>query len=63
MINTDFTQEDKSDFPSHRERLFGKKIRAFGFQLQVSFGSQAGLLEFKTLINGSLSGTASIQFD
>jgi len=63
-VKTDFTRVDKSDFPTHREGgLLSKKLWAFKFQLQVSFGSQTGLLEFKTFISGSLSGTAAITFE
>ncbi|KAK5120261.1 hypothetical protein LTR85_006467 [Meristemomyces frigidus] len=62
-VTTDFRETNPSDFQSHREGLFGKKLWKLDFQLQVGFGSQAGVLDFKTFIKHELSGTASITFD
>ncbi|KAK3070302.1 hypothetical protein LTR53_010703 [Teratosphaeriaceae sp. CCFEE 6253] len=63
QIHVDFTLADKSKMPSKREGLLGKKMWYLRFNVDVEFGSKAGILEFKTSIDGVVSGTATITFD
>ena len=46
-----------------RESLFGKKMYYLQFNVDVEFGSKAGVLEFKSVVDGVVSGTATITFD
>ena len=55
---------DKSKVPHKREfKVFGKKMWYLEFDVEVQFGSQSGVLEFKTLIGESVSGTTSLTFE
>ncbi|KAK3670596.1 hypothetical protein LTR78_009564 [Recurvomyces mirabilis] len=65
-IETDFSTVSKSSFAHKREfHLFrsNKKIWCVEFEIEVSFGSESGVLEFRTLAGGRVVGTSSIAFE
>ncbi|KAK4892651.1 hypothetical protein LTR27_008927 [Elasticomyces elasticus] len=63
QIHVDFSRADKSKMPHKRDGMLGKKMWYLRFNVDVEFGSKAGILEFKTTVNDVVSGTATISFD
>jgi hypothetical protein len=63
QIHVDFTRVDHSKMRHRREGMFRKKVWNLQFSVVVEFGSQTGILEFKTVYNGNVFGTAAISFD
>lgn len=63
-IRTDFSGIDKSKVPHRRTHgLYGTKLFCLSFEVVVEFGQQSGVLEFKTLVGGKVSGLTTVTFD
>ena len=43
--------------------MFGKKMSNIQFSVGVEFGSQTGILEFRTVFDNVVFGIATISFD
>jgi hypothetical protein len=59
----DFTRVDQSKMKQRREGIFGRKVWNLQFNVVIEFGAETGVLEFKTMFNGNVFGTAAISFD
>lgn len=63
-IRTDFSGIDKSKVPHKRTHgLYGTKLFCLTFEVVVEFGRQSGVLEFKTLVGGKVSGLTTVTYD
>jgi hypothetical protein len=63
-IRTDFSGIDKSKVPHKRTHgFYGTKLFCLSFEVVVEFGRQSGVLEFKTLVGGKVSGLTTVTFD
>jgi hypothetical protein len=62
-ILVDLTSVNKSKMPKRREGILKRTVVNFEFGVIVEFGNRTGVLEVKSLVNGSVLGTTTLSFD
>lgn len=63
-IRVDLTSYLESDSSSKRAlKIGGKGSYSISAEVQVEFGNESGILQFKTVIDGEEAGKTSIDFD
>ncbi|KAF2723145.1 hsp70-like protein [Polychaeton citri CBS 116435] len=63
QITVYWTKDELKKFESKRNHYFGPKTFLLKFSLTVNFGSEGGLLEVRTVVDGKVCGTTTMTFE
>lgn len=63
LIHTDFSQVDLSQFKSRWNKKLSRLIYEVPIELEVRFGEENGILDFRVISQGKTMGQASIEYN
>lgn len=63
LIHVDFGQVDYSQFESRWNRELSQWVHRIPIDIEVHFGAENGILDFKVVFQGNTIGQASIEYE